>query len=107
MRRADSESFVGGILVDSISACWLVPSGRVFQSSFLAIGHAGCGRMPLREAGGKTYADLQDEVELPRGTRTTTKESAIVSFRSVELGAFREPRDRGPDRAEASCISAR
>ena len=56
-------------------------------STFLAVAHAGRGRMPLRDVGKKSYATLQDEVILPKGTPTISEtKTARESFPSAEAG---------------------
>jgi hypothetical protein len=60
---------------------------RRTDSTFLAIAHAGRGRMPLRDVADKPYAELGSGVILPKGTPTTSEEkTGRLPLRPTEPG---------------------
>jgi hypothetical protein len=57
------------------------------DSDYWSITHVGRGRMPLREVGAKTFAALQREVILPKGTPTLSEKKTLqVTLPPTEPG---------------------
>jgi hypothetical protein len=57
------------------------------DSPFLAIAHAGRGRMPLRDVAAKSYAEIGSGVILPRVTPTISEERTVrLHLRPTETG---------------------
>ena len=65
---ADSRSLVGGIPVASISACWLLPSGLIFQLSLMMV------VKPLEPCSARvgSASELATPVEGPIARRSTS-----------------------------------